>query len=58
MEREATVFAGRECHINKATDISHVALGFEGLTLGDDDNAALSVIQYALGQLIFLCSFM
>jgi len=49
MEREATVFAGRECHINKATDISHVALGFEGLTLGDDDNAALSVIQYALG---------
>ena len=43
-------FARKEVHLNEhETNVSHVALCYEGLAIGDSDNAALSVLQHVLG---------
>merc|ERR1711931_401480 len=43
-------FAGKEVHLNEhQTNVSHVALCYQGLAIGDSDNAALSVLQHVLG---------
>lgn len=43
-------FAGKEVHLNEhQTNVGHVALCYQGLAIGDSDNAALSVLQHVLG---------
>lgn len=47
--RTAPVFAGREVHIDVESDVSHVAIAYEGLALGDPGNYALGILQNILG---------
>lgn len=47
--RTAPVFAGKEVHIDVESDVSHVALAYEGLALGDPGNYALGILQNILG---------
>jgi len=49
LARPKPVFAGREVHIDEESDVSHVALAYEGLALGDSGNYALGVLQNILG---------
>jgi len=47
--KSAPQFAGREVHVDRDSEISHVAIAYQGLNIGHQSNAALSVLQHILG---------
>lgn len=47
--REAPVFAGKEVHVDDDSAVSHAAIVYNGLPLGDRSNPAMGVLQHILG---------